>query len=219
MSYSPDGRYWWDGQAWQPAISPDGRLRWTGTEWVPIQPAMARPTVLQPTAWTRPLQLASAGLVVLQIVWGGVALIGVWFALTGQGIDALVPPDATSTMSPSELDSFRQAMQATIAASFGIGAVVGLGWTVVILIGCLKRWRWVFWYLMIVGLFSVFGLLNIPAALALQSAAPATTPFRVPAWIYLGSAPIYLLTLGLSVWMVVALRRFGTWACVRVPVS
>jgi hypothetical protein len=31
---SPDGRWFWDGTAWQPALSPDGRWRWNGYSWV-----------------------------------------------------------------------------------------------------------------------------------------------------------------------------------------
>ncbi|HSP09060.1 MAG TPA: hypothetical protein VLU92_05645 [Candidatus Dormibacteraeota bacterium] len=53
---SPDGRFWWDGQAWQPLYSPDGMWRWSGQAWVPLaepfgaeagslgSPAMTQPT-------------------------------------------------------------------------------------------------------------------------------------------------------------------------------
>jgi hypothetical protein len=33
---SPDGRFWWDGQAWQPLYSPDGMWRWSGQAWVQL---------------------------------------------------------------------------------------------------------------------------------------------------------------------------------------
>jgi hypothetical protein len=33
--FSPDGKYWWDGQQWVPAVSQDGKQRWNGTAWVP----------------------------------------------------------------------------------------------------------------------------------------------------------------------------------------
>src|SRR5438067_809910 len=45
---SPDGRYQWDGQAWQPIISPDGRYQWDGQAWQPISPNIAVPR--SPTA-------------------------------------------------------------------------------------------------------------------------------------------------------------------------
>jgi hypothetical protein len=34
--YSPDGRFWWDGNAWQPLFTPDGMWRWSGQEWVQL---------------------------------------------------------------------------------------------------------------------------------------------------------------------------------------
>lgn len=33
--FSPDGRWFWDGANWQPAVSADGRWRWNGYTWVP----------------------------------------------------------------------------------------------------------------------------------------------------------------------------------------
>jgi hypothetical protein len=33
--FSPDGRLWWNGQAWQSSISTNGRSRWDGRAWVP----------------------------------------------------------------------------------------------------------------------------------------------------------------------------------------
>jgi hypothetical protein len=55
--YSPDGRWWWDGRAWQPVasppvaptegapVSPDGRWWWDGAAWreLPPWPHWARP--------------------------------------------------------------------------------------------------------------------------------------------------------------------------------
>jgi hypothetical protein len=37
--------WWWDGQAWQPAVSTDGRMRWDGRQW---QPVPGRPIAGQP---------------------------------------------------------------------------------------------------------------------------------------------------------------------------
>jgi hypothetical protein len=44
VQYSPDGRYFWDGQQWIPVapapapvqLSPDGRHSWDGQQWVPV---------------------------------------------------------------------------------------------------------------------------------------------------------------------------------------
>src|SRR5437870_13811832 len=37
-------------------ISADGQFRWDGTQWVPIPPAYR-----EPTSWSRPMQLITAG--------------------------------------------------------------------------------------------------------------------------------------------------------------
>jgi len=51
---SDDGRYWWDGRAWQrmPELSEDGTQWWNGHEWQPIpttygEPAERRATAIQ----------------------------------------------------------------------------------------------------------------------------------------------------------------------------
>jgi len=36
--HSADGRWWWDGERWHPAISPDGLWRFDGRGWKPINP-------------------------------------------------------------------------------------------------------------------------------------------------------------------------------------
>jgi len=41
-TFSPDGRWWWDGAQWKPALSPDGLWRWNGRGWEPARP-MALP--------------------------------------------------------------------------------------------------------------------------------------------------------------------------------
>src|ERR1700704_1547796 len=45
-------------------ISADGQFRWDGQQWVPIAPGTR-----EPTPWTRPMQLAAAGLFVLEAVY------------------------------------------------------------------------------------------------------------------------------------------------------
>ncbi len=60
---SPDGRFWWDGQAWQPLYSPDGMWRWSGHAWVQLaepygaeaSSAAAQPAGLEaPPEWLDP---------------------------------------------------------------------------------------------------------------------------------------------------------------------
>jgi len=35
--FSPDGKWWWDGQQWGSAISSDGLRSWNGAAWVPVR--------------------------------------------------------------------------------------------------------------------------------------------------------------------------------------
>lgn len=62
---SPDGRYWWDGQQWQPLFTPDGMQRWNGQQWIPLsapfgQPAPVAPVAAPPPAVEKPAWLDQA---------------------------------------------------------------------------------------------------------------------------------------------------------------
>src|ERR1700737_477597 len=51
-------------------VSADGQFRWDGQQWVPI-PQGTR----EPTPWTRPMQLAAAGLFVVDAVYSVVVSV------------------------------------------------------------------------------------------------------------------------------------------------
>jgi hypothetical protein len=51
---SPDGRYWWDGQAWQPLFTPDGMQRWSGRMWIPLATPYGQPPATPPVAAEKP---------------------------------------------------------------------------------------------------------------------------------------------------------------------
>jgi hypothetical protein len=210
-AFSPDGAYWWDGQAWRPPLSPDGRFRWTGRAWLGVGPQ----TVTRPTSWTRPLQWSAAAYVVVGTILGFVI---VPLALGALGGLAVLPPDAASTMTAAEQANFRQSMQVLIVSSGAVGLVAGLALNVAILVGILKRWRWVFWYVMILGLLAAPGIVELVGLIVVSAATSGFYgAFRLPLWTYAVSLVLNCLVLALSVWMLVALRRYGTWACIKVP--
>ena len=216
MALSPDGNHYWDGQAWRPALSPDGRFRWNGVAWVPV----LRATVLRPTAWTVPLQRATAAMIAVQSIWGLVIVAIVLGTLSSLSALAFLPPSSRSSLTPAELENLRQTMQATILTSLIAGMVLAGALNTTLFIGCVKRWRWVFWYQMIIGLFGALGLLELPVLAAASTANPGGAGlFLLPAWSYAVSFVLDAVIVALSVWMLVALRRYGTWACVRVPVD
>ncbi len=71
--------YYWDGQRWVSTLAPDGRHRWSGTEWVRVErmaylaPSQSRPSLREPTNWTRPLQIAIAARYAVSAIYALVA--------------------------------------------------------------------------------------------------------------------------------------------------
>src|SRR3974390_980757 len=53
---APDGRYWWNGTAWCPAVSESGSWRWDGAQWVPTDTGPPGANQVAPAA---PMELAS----------------------------------------------------------------------------------------------------------------------------------------------------------------
>lgn len=74
-TFSADGRWWWDGQQWQPALSADGKMRWDGAHWVPARRG-------SPWMWVRRIGSLLLGLLLLL----GTGLFGIW-AAAAQPID------------------------------------------------------------------------------------------------------------------------------------
>lgn len=131
---SPDGRWWWNGAAWVPAIGPPGT---------------------QSTAWTPPLQRASAALLSIQVVTMAV-LIGV--AELTQG-PVLPPVSRSDSLRPAERANLELYQGLVNAVVHGVNLALGLfetailaGLGAVLIAGCLLRWRWVFWFQMIAGI-------------------------------------------------------------------
>src|SRR2546428_9663717 len=65
---SQDVMYYGEGARWVSPLPPDGRYRWNGSAWQPVAapsyagpPYVAPRIVRTPTSWTRPLQYAVAG--------------------------------------------------------------------------------------------------------------------------------------------------------------
>src|SRR5467141_381186 len=73
-------------------VSADGQFRWDGQQWVPIPPGHR-----EPTAWTRPMQLAAAALLAVEAVYSVATTViftnhdAIKRALAAQGTQ--VPPN------------------------------------------------------------------------------------------------------------------------------
>jgi hypothetical protein len=87
-----------------------------------------------------------------------------------------------------------------------IAVVAGLsGLIAVLMVGVLRRWRWVFWLVLVAFL---FGILRLPvAALQLAGVLHADTP----PWYVAYQAAIGLAQFAIGVAMVAAYRRAGVW--------
>jgi hypothetical protein len=207
VQFSPDGEWFWDGAQWRPAYSPDRLWRWDGRQWVPARPP-AQSWHYEATPWTRRLQV-----LLVTVMAAGVVLA---FALvplmvlpviqqTFDGILATQPTDPN--VDPQQL---RSIMTATLYSSLAIGAVLGAAMFAVLVIGIVRLWRWVYWYLAVTYLLA---LLGIPQNLVY---ATGVGPLRLPATLLLFTVPLALAQGALGVLMIVLYRRYGTWARRRV---
>jgi hypothetical protein len=181
--YSPDGRWWWNGAEWTPA--PQWRTRY------------------EQTPWTRKLQVAVLSLQVLALVFAAVTFPTIYnVALTG----AMTSSPALAN-DPQTADALRQILVAVIVFTVIFTVIV----LVVMVVGVLKLWRWLYWYLMI-----TYGIaiIAIPGNLlsAFGYSAFGSVAIRYPDWYYVISTLLVLVEVALAVWMIVAYRRYGNWA-------
>ncbi|TMF36545.1 MAG: hypothetical protein E6I27_12925 [Chloroflexi bacterium] len=173
-------------------ISADGQFRWDGTQWVPIPPAYR-----EPTSWSRPMQLITAGLFLISAITSVVvAFVFINHDSMLKAIQASGPPSGTDVET---------------AANFGIAVAYGVViffaiLQVVAAIGSYLGWRWMFW-----GALVLFGLNSIGA---FTNLGPISNPktSAIPFSGLLISELFALLSLAMFVWMLIAAVRFGPWA-------
>ena len=210
MAHSPDREWYWDGGKWIPAWSPDRAWWWDGVRWVPVAPGVVA-TSLEPTVWTRRLQLIIAGLTIyglLVAIFGIPAIMGPIFQ---QSIDQSMANQ--SGMTPADAAQFRQTMSGIFSAVFVTAGVLSFVLYAVIFIGIWKLWRWLFWYFVVVGFLAA---LAIPQDIVYSF---GIGPYHFPWWFLVLGVLNGLIWLGLAIWMVMLNRRYGNWARRRVPIG
>jgi hypothetical protein len=208
MAHSPDREWFWDGGGWIPAWSPDRAWWWDGVRWVPV----GRGTVamlLEPTVWTRRLQLIIAGLTVYGLVVAIFSVPVLMGPVFQQSIDQSTANQPGLT--PAEAAQFRQTMGAVFSAILISSGILGLAFYTVVFIGIWKLWRWVFWYFIVIGFLAA---LAIPQDIVY---AFGVGPIHLPSWFLALGVLSALAWLGLAIWMVMLNRRYGNWARQRVP--
>lgn len=176
--YSPDGRWWWNGAEWTPA--PTWRTRY------------------ETTPWTRKLQIAVLALQVVALIFA----LASYPTIYDVAINGPMASNPALTSNPQTADFFRQFLLVVLVFT----AVWTLVFLIVMVVGVLRLWRWIYWYLMITYGIAVIA---IPANII---SAVGNSPIKYPTWYYEVSTLLVIVEIALCVWMVIALRRYGAWA-------
>ncbi len=224
MRLSDDGLHHWDGSRWISTLSPDGRWRWNGSGWVPVA-AMVAPAFApypsyqqtapprRPTPWTKPMQYAVAawyavsGLYALSIPFW---MSGTMSQMINQSIQRSTAQNPEVSPPPAEVVSSITTMMSGV---LWVAAIFGVVFAVVVIIGALARWTWMFYVVLVLLGLSTAGLpLNIIGAVA---GSTSINPFSLPGWISWLSVALGVPSTALFVWMLVAVVRYGPWAMTR----
>ncbi len=218
--FSPDGMYYWDGAAWRSTVSPDGRYRWDGAAWVPLQHALtpvygsAQSPPRQPTSWTRPLQYAVGAWYAIS---AGVSLsIPFWMSgqMTQMMQDVIAHQQAQNPDLQPPPQSFYDALTTMVQWSMWIGAILGVAFATVLIVGTVRRWTWV--YFVVLALLGL-GVVSGPADLLnlVSGGSAAAYGYQTPVWILAIGIVSWFPSTALFVAMLIALVKRGTWGMVR----
>lgn len=221
LRLSPDGLHYWDGRQWVSTLSPDGRFRWNGSAWVPNAStalgayASQEPgrMVRAPTPWTQPMQNAVAALNALTIIYLIVLatlLSSEMSQLFTQGLQQSQAQNPNASPPPAQLAN---GLTALFSFVFWGGTLLGSVVCVLVIIGALKRWTWMFYFVLVFGALSTIGL---PFDLigAIQRSTSSGIP-SVAAWESWLQVLYGIASAALFVWMVIALVRYGPWATMK----
>jgi hypothetical protein len=176
-------------------VSADGQFRWDGQQWVPIAQGTR-----EPTPWTRPMQLAAAGLFAVEAVYSIVVTLlfvnhdSMLKALNAQGTQL-----QTSGTSIDTVINFAIAGTIAVVVFFAVCQLVAAA-------GSYFGWRWMFW-----AAFVLFGLGGLGAFTDIPTLfRPDTSPIPLPG--VLISELLAVVSLAIFVWMLIGVIRFGPWA-------
>jgi hypothetical protein len=175
-------------------ISADGQFRWDGQQWVPLAG-----NYRQPTPWTRPMQLAAAGLFALSAIVG---VITTFAFVNHDSMLRAVHAQGTQIPTGTDIDTI---INATVAFTYVV-AIVFAVLDLVAAVGSYLAWRWMFWAVLV-----LCGLSTIGALINLRSFANADQS-PVPVGGLAVSELIAILGAALFVWLLVGLIKYGPWA-------
>ena len=211
--------YYWDGAAWVSALSPDGRYRWNGSSWVPntfMATSYTPPQPVQrvPTSWTRPLQYAVAAWYAISAL----ASLSLPFWMGGQMTQMMRgviqnQQQLNPNLTPPP-PSFYDSMSTLMTSVLWVAAIIACGIAIVVIIGALQRWTWMFYVVLV---FLGLGVLSGPAdALNLMTGGYSSYGYSPPSWIYVTGLISWFPSTALFVFMLIALVKRGPWGMVKV---
>ena len=178
-------------------VSADGQFRWDGQQWVALPPGFR-----EPTPWTRPMQLAAAALFVID------ALSGLVLTLAFVNHDTMVRAlKAQGTAIPAGTD-INTVVNFAVAAAIGIVVFVAV-LSLIAAAGSFLGWRWMFWAAL--ALFALGGIGALTNLGTLSNSGTSPIPFAGVLFNEIGS----LASLGMFIWMLVGVIKFGPWAMRR----
>jgi hypothetical protein len=178
-------------------ISADGQFRWDGQQWVPLAA-----NYRVPTPWTRPMQLAAAGIFALSAIVG---VITTFAFVNNDSMMRAVHAQGTQIPAGTDIDTI---VNATVAFTY----VVAIFFAVLDLVaaaGSYLAWRWMFW-----AVFVLCGLSTIGALINLRSFGNADQS-PVPVGGLVVGELTGILGAALFVWLLVGLVKYGPWAMKR----
>lgn len=178
-------------------ISADGQFQWDGAQWVPL----ARGTRL-PTSWTRPMELAAAGLLAFEAVFTVVTTAAF---INHDAIIKILAQQGTQVPQGMTQDQFIGVM---IGFFIG-GAIVLAVFELLGAAGAYLGWRWGFWYVLVLLAFGALdALFNLGNLLR-----PDMSEFPLATSVI--QELLCIAAAGVFTWMLIGVFMYGPWAMKR----
>lgn len=151
------------------------------------------------TSWTRPMQLAAAGLFTLEAIYSVATTL------------IFVNHDSMLRAMQAQGTQFPSGTSVDTVVNVGVGVTIGVVVVIAVLelvaaAGSYLGWRWMFWAALVLFGFGGLGVFTNLSTFARPSDSP------IPVGAVAGSEVLSLASLALFVWMIVAVVKYGPWA-------
>lgn len=176
---------------------------------------MREPSALRvATSWTVPLQYSVAGWFALQAFWSATLPFWVSDQVTQMFVQAVKRQQQLNPeVSPPPAD-YVTTMNTMFSGIFWVAGAVGIGISLIVVIGALQHWTWMYYaVLVLLGFWILSVPYNLVTEYILRTAFPS--PVTMPSWVTLALVGFGIPSAALFLWMMVAISKRGPWAMVR----